>query len=278
MHNISIRAGLRHAHALLVQDKGALALYLALGVLVPFLMHGAEPTLSLRALVAVNAGGGFFGGSLAGPLYLFAIVALIWTAAQFALWNALLPDLREGPAGELIFGFVAGAAFLICYVVLTVLVALLPAMALALALSPIALTGPTGAVASTIIQTAANVAISAFIGSRLWLTGPIMAAEGSMNPLPALMQSWRRTARARGKLFGLYLLLQIVGGAVFAALITGHTAIILGDPTAQGYGEMAMAMAAAWLGFWLVVFVVQSFLAAGLYRSGDEGAASEVFA
>jgi hypothetical protein len=276
MHNISIRSALRHAHALLIQDKGAFALYLALGVVVPFLMHGAEPTLSLRALIAVAAGGGFFGGSLAGPLYLFAIMALIWTAAQFALWNALLPDLREGLAGELIFGFVAGAAFLVCFVVTNLLVAVLPAMLLGLALTPLALSGPIGATAAVIVQMLINITIGTVIGSRLWLTGPIMAAEGSMNPLPALLESWRRTGAARGKLFALYLLLQLVGGAIFTALLTGHSAIIFADPMAQGIGETAMAF--AWLGFWLILFLVQCSIAAGLYRSSSMGRTSDVFA
>ena len=273
---ISVRAALGAAKSLLGEGRSALALYLALGVVVPFLMHSAEPTLSLRALIAVTAGGGFFGGSLAGPIYLFAIMALIWTAAQFALWNALLPDLREGPAGELIFGFVAGFAFLICFLVINFLVAGLPAMLIGFALTPLTLSGQTGAIASAVIQMLINLAVAGVIGSRLWLTGPIMAAEGSMNPLPALIESWRRTRTARGKLFALYLLLQLIGGAAFAALIGGHSAIIFGDPMAQGYGETAMAV--AWLGFWLILFVVQTMVAAGLFRASSEERTSEVFA
>jgi hypothetical protein len=276
MTSIKLGTALGHAKALLVQDRAALALYLALGVLVPYLLHAGEPTISLRALVAVTAGGGFFGGSLTGPMYLFAIMAVVWTAGQFAMWNALLPDLREGPVGEIIYGLVAGVAFLICYIAITALVAVLPAIALGFALMPVTLPGPTGAMAASGIQAAVNLAIGAFIGSRLWLTGPIMAAEGSMNPLPALFESWRRTAPARGKLFLLYFLLQIIGGLVFAGLLTGHTAIIVSDPLAEGYGETAMAV--AWLIFWLVVFIVQTFLAAGLFRASREGSSFEVFA
>jgi hypothetical protein len=276
MTGIKLGAALGDAKALLVQDRAALALYLAFGVLVPFLLHSSEPAISLRALVAVTAGSGFFGGSLTGPMYLFAIMGVVWTAAQFALWNALLPDLREGPIGEIMYGLVAGFAFLICYLVITFLIALVPAAALGFALAPVTLSGPGGAMAASGIQTIVNLAITAFVGSRLWLTGPIMAAAGSMNPVPALMQSWRRTGPARGKLFLLYFLLLIIGGLVAAGMFVGHTAIIFADPRAEGYGETAMA--AGWLVFWLAMFIVQTILAAGLYRASSEGAAAEVFA
>ncbi|NJS15447.1 MAG: hypothetical protein HC788_13650 [Sphingopyxis sp.] len=276
MTGIGIGAALGQAKALLVQDRAALALYLALGVLVPFLLHAAEPALSLRALVSVTAGGGFFSGSLTGPMYLFAIMAVVWTAAQFALWNALLPDLREGPVGEIMYGLVAGVAFLLCYIVFSILFVLIPGGALTFVLAPLTMTNPQWAVATTSVQSLVNLVLGAFIGSRLWLTGPIMAAAGSMNPLPALLESWRRTAPSWGKLFLLFFSLQLVGGLIAAGMFAGHTAIIFADPAAVGYGETAMSV--VWLCYWLTVFVMQSLLAAGLFRAASEGSSSEVFA
>ena len=276
MTRIGLGAALGHAKALAVKDWQALALYLALGVLVPYLLHAGEPTLSLRALIAVIAGGGYFGGSLAGPLYLVAIIAVLWTAAQFALWNALLPDLRDGPISEIMYALVAGVAFLVCYLVVSFLIALVPGAALGMALAPLRLSGSDGAVAASGLQLLVNLGLGAFIGSRLWLTGPIMAAAGSMNPIPALVESWRRTAPARGKLFLLYFLLQLVAGIVFIGLFVAGSAAILADPQGQGFGEMAMAV--VWLLFWLVVFAVQSLLAAGLFRASNRVETSEVFA
>lgn len=276
MTTIGLGAALHHAKALVVKDWQALALYLALGVLVPFLLHAGEPTLSLRALIAVLASGGFYGGSLAGPLYLIAIIAVLWTGAQFALWNALLPDLRDGPISEIMYALVAGVAFLVCYLVATFLISLLPGLALGLALAPLRLSGSDGAMAAAGLQATLNLALGAFIGSRLWLAGPIMAAAGSMNPIPALIESWRHTAPARGKLFLVYFALQLAATLGFIGLFIAGSAVILADPQAEGYGETAMA--AVWLLFWLAVFAVQALLAAGLYRASHDSTAPEVFA
>lgn len=276
MTKIGLGAALRHAKALAVKDWQALALYLALGVLVPFLLHAGEPTLSLRALIAVVASGGFYGGSLAGPLYLIAIIAVLWTGAQFALWNALLPDLRDGPISEIMYALVAGVAFLICYLVASFLIALLPGLALGLALAPLRLSGSDGAMAAAGLQALVNLALGAFIGSRLWLAGPIMAAAGSMNPVPALVESWRSTVPARGKLFLLYFALQLAATLGFIGLFVAGSAVILADPQAEGYGETAMA--AVWLLFWLTIFALQALLAAGLFRASHDSTAPEVFA
>ena len=276
MTEIGLGAAVGHAKALAVKDWQALALYLALGVLVPYLLHAGEPTLSLRALVAVVAGGGYFGGSLAGPLYLVAIIAVLWTAAQFALWNALLADLREGPISEIMYALVAGVAFLVCYLVASFLIALLPGIALGFALAPLRLSGSDGVIAAAALQAFVNLGIGAFIGSRLWLAGPIMAQGGSMNPIPALVESWRRTAPSRGKLFLLYFFLQLLATLVFVGLFVAGSAAILADPQGQGYGETVMAV--VWLVFWLAVFLVQSLLAAGMLLASHRETDAQVFA
>ncbi len=276
MTAIQLRAAFGHAKALAVKDWQALLLYLALGVLVPYLLHAGEPTLSLRALVAVVASGGYFGGSLAGPFYLAAIIAVLWTAAQFALWNALLPDLREGPVSEIMYALVAGVAYLVCYVVASFLIAVLPGLALGLALEPLRLSGSDGMMIAAGIQALVNLGLGAFVGARLWLTGPIMAASGSMNPIPALMESWRRTAPSWGKLFLLYFFLQMVATLAFVGLFAAGSAIILGDPQGEGWGETAMAI--VWLLFWLVVFAVQALLAGGTYLASHRATDAQVFA
>ncbi|MDX2210800.1 MAG: hypothetical protein SFV20_10640 [Sphingopyxis sp.] len=276
MTAIQLRAAFGHAKALAVKDWQALLLYLALGVLVPYLLHAGEPTLSLRALVAVVASGGYFGGSLAGPFYLAAIIAVLWTAAQFALWNALLPDLREGPVSEIMYALVAGVAYLVCYIVASFLIAVLPGLALGLALEPLRLSGSDGMMIAAGIQTLVNLGLGAFIGARLWLTGPIMAANGDMNPIPALMESWRRTAPSWGKLFLLYFFLQLVATLAFVGLFAAGSAIILADPQGEGWGETAMAV--VWLLFWLVVFAVQALLAGGMYLASQRETDAQVFA
>lgn len=278
MTKISIRAALAAAMALLHKDRATLALYVTMGLVVPYLLHASDPAISLRALVAVAAGGGFLTGSLTGPLYLVAIMVVVWTAAQFALWNAMLPESRDGPIGEIMFGFVAGFMFLVCYVVIMIALVFLPMLILSATFAhplPGAGRALTGMTTQNIITLGFSL-VMAVIASRLWLAGPIMAAKGTMNPLPALVESWRRTGASRGKLILFYLALQLVGGMAFAALIAAHTAIIFDSPAAPGTGENVMA--GVWFVVWLAVFLVQSLVAAGLFEAARDRAASDVFA
>jgi xanthosine utilization system XapX-like protein len=277
MQDIRIGAGLRQAKNLLTEDKGAVALYLALGVVAPFLLHAGEAPLTLRALVAVAASDGWFGGSFTGPLYLLAIMVMLWMAGQFALWNALLPEVRDGPIGEILYGFVAALAYLILYGLLTLVAGLAIGIPWSFITAPLTreITGP-GVTIVGFLTIFLQLGISAFIAARFVLAGPIMAASGSMNPIPALVQSWRRTASATWRLFAMFFLIQLVSAVIFGVMLAGHTAIIFNDPIAQGNGELLMA--GGWLIFWIVIFLIQTLIAAGLYRASEAAATSELFA
>lgn len=278
MGTISLRRALSEAKNFLVKDHAALGLYVVVGVVLPFMLHSTEPALSLRGLLAVTLDpGAFLTGSLTGPLYMAALMLLLFIAAQLGLWNAWLPEMRDGAVSELMYAFVAALGFIFVVMLVSMLVSGTLSALVGIALSPLRLAGGGLATAGSIFQLLANFAITAALGARLWLVGPIMAASSSMNPFSAIGESWRKTAPARGRLFLLYAGIGLVFGAIFVGLIALHTAIITANPVDQGT-IWERVMSPVWLVYWIVVFAVQCAIAAGLYRASEEGTTTDVFA
>ena len=83
--DINIGRGLTEARALAATHKAMLAAYVGIGVVIPFLLLSSEPLFSLRAILTILDNPGLqFGGSIAGPLYLLAIVGAIVAGAMLA--------------------------------------------------------------------------------------------------------------------------------------------------------------------------------------------------
>ena len=68
--DIEIRRGLAEAWALATAHRNMLAVYVAIGVVVPFLLLSSEPIFSLRAVMAILSDPWTYrvGGSITGPL------------------------------------------------------------------------------------------------------------------------------------------------------------------------------------------------------------------
>lgn len=275
--DIEIRRGLCEARALAGEHRGVLAAYAALGVLLPYLLLSSEPIFSLRTVMAIVSDPWTYrvGGSIAGPLYLLGIVAVIVTGTLLATWNALLAQIREGYVSEIMFGMVAGAAFLFANIILYVGLGLLVTLPL------IAFVGatPEPGTATNIAVELYRFAISmlgSWIGARLCLTGPIMAGRGGLEPVSAMIESWRRTRSAQWRLLGTYFLFDLVFVIAFVALAALHGAIIVRNAP----GSLAeMAMSLGWVLLFAGYFLGKVLLAAGFHRvSRPETGAAEVFA
>jgi hypothetical protein len=278
MGTISLRRALTEAKGFLVKDHTALGLYVVVGVVLPFMIHSTEPALSLRALLALALNSGaFLTGSITGPLYMFALMMLLFMAAQLGLWNAWLPEMRDGAVSELMFAFVAALGFIVVVTLASALASFPVGLLVGFVLTPLRLAGGGLEIAAAALQMLANFAFTTFLASRLWLVGPIMGATGSMNPASAMMASWRKTRPARGKLFLLYAGIGLVFGAIFAGLLALHAAIIAANPVDQDT-IWERVMSPVWLIYWIIVFAVQCAIAAGLHRASEEGSASDVFA
>lgn len=276
--DIEIRRGLAEAWALAGAHRGMLALYVAIGVIVPFLLLSSEPIFSLRTVMAILSDPWTYrvGGSITGPLYLLGIVAVVVAGAMLAAWNGILADLREGFLSEVMYGMVAGVAYLLANLVLAIGFGLLAALPL-FALGPDALFGTGGALDIAIgLYRLLISLVGSWIAARLCLAGAIMGGRGKLEPVAAFIESWRRTGTAQWRLFGFYLLYGLPYGIAAGGLVITHGAVILSN--APG-GWIETLMSLGWILLFALYFLGQILIPAGLYRASEpEVAASEVFA
>jgi hypothetical protein len=276
--DLEIRRGLSAAAMLASEHRGALAAYVGLGVVLPYLLLSSEPIFSLRTIMAILSDPWTYrvGGSINGPLYLLAIVAVVVAGAMLAAWNGILAQLREGFLSEIMYGMVAGVAYLLANLVLAIGFGLLAALPV-FALGPDALFGTGGAldIAIAIYRLLVSL-VGSWIAARLCLAGAIMGGRGKLEPVAAFIESWQRTRTAQWRLFGFYLLYGLPFGIVAAGLIIVHGAVILNN--APG-GPIEMLMSFGWILLFALYFLGQILIPAGLYRASEtEVTASEVFA
>lgn len=274
--DIEIRRGLAEARALAGERWQPLLVYVGLGVLLPFALLASEPVFSLRAILAILSDPFTYrvSGSITGPLYLLAIVAVLLCGAMLAAWNALLTEMREGYISEIMYGMVAGTAYLV--------VTLIFYLGIGLILSiPILLLGGYEAeqqwgMPYLIIRQIVSTTVSAWLSARFCLVGPIMGAAGKLEPVSAYVESWRRTRLAQGRLFGFYFALNIVIAVLMAGLLAPHIYIVF-NSAPGGLADWAMTL--GWLLFWSAYFLSIVLIPAGFHRASQPGAtAAEVFA
>ena len=277
--DIVVRRGLAEAWALAGAHRNMLGAYVLLGVVVPFLLLSSEPIFSLRTVIAIAADPWTYrvGGSFTGPLYLLGIVAVIVAGAMLAAWNGLLAEMREGYISEIMYGMVAGVAYLLANVALAIgfgLVTTLPLFLLAREL----LTGggdPALAVAIIIYRVIVTL-LGSWVGARLYLAGAIMGDRGTLEPVSCFAKSWRQTRSAQWRLFGFYLLYGALFGIAGAAWFILHSMVIMSN--APG-GLIETLMSVGWLLLFALYFLGQILIPAGLYRSSTPAvSAAEVFA
>ena len=276
--DINIRRGLADAWALAAAHRNMLAAYVALGVVVPFLLLASEPIFSLRTVMAILSDPWSYriGGSFTGPLYLLAIVAVIVAGSMQAAWNGLLAEMREGYLSEIMFGMVAGFAYLIANLILAIGFGLLTAAPL-LVLGPAAVVSGSDplAIAMAVYRLLVTL-VGSWVAARFCLAGAIMGSRGSLEPVSAFAESWRRTGTAQARLFGFYLLYGLPYGIAAAALIVVHGAIILNNAPGS-FAETMMSF--GWILLFALYFLGQILIPAGFYRTSEPAAAaSEIFA
>ncbi|MBJ7502501.1 MAG: hypothetical protein JHC57_22305 [Sphingopyxis sp.] len=273
--DIEIRRGLTEARLLAAEHWQPLLAYVVLGVLVPFLLLSSEPIFNLRAIMAIIADPFTYrvSGSITGPLYLLGIVGVLASGALLAGWNALLAEMREGYISEIMYGMVAGTAYLVVNLIFYFCAGLALSLPILL-LGEFAETARFGT-ALAIVRHIASALASAWISARFCLVGPVMAAGGKLEPVSAFVESWRRTRMSWRRLFALYLAIYVLTALLTLALLAPHIFIVFNSP--QG-GLADMAMSGGWIIFWAAYFLMTLLIPAGLYRASGRGTPAEVFA
>lgn len=251
--------------------------YLALAVILPFMVFSFFPQASMRNFLAltVNSGTYLVDGSPWTILSIFLVAGFTIAAVLFAAWQALLAESRDGMVGELMFGFVAALLAMLVAVVLLVIPTVLVSL-IVIVVTGVASPAPTDLIAAT------NIAISlGFYAAMLWLNarlslaGPVMAASGSINPFAGLAQSWRMTAPAQWRILFYLLAFQILGLALVVGVFVGTTALIVGS---DGTGWHDRAVTGAWLMTTLALVALFVAVPLGLYRALRSEVDSDVFA
>lgn len=257
-HPIDVRYALGQAAAMAQEHWRLLAVYVALGAALPFLLLSTEQIFSVAGLVLLLDGGANYGayvtGSIAGPIYLVAIVAVLTTGGMFAAWSALLSEIREGYIAEIMSGMVAGFAYLAVTLIIN------------LALAWIFVGHFFDLVNGSFWRRGTAVAcwlVWVWLSSRFCLVGPIMAAEGRIMPFSTFIASWRLTRPSQIRLFILYFILNLVSAVVGGAMLALHIYWLF-EPVP---GVSLAMLTAAWFLFWVACFLTSLLVAAGLHRA-----------
>jgi hypothetical protein len=274
--DIDIGRGLAEARALAATHKAMLAVYVGIGVVIPFLLLSSEPLFSLRAILTILGNPGLqFGGSIAGPLYLLAIVGAIVAGAMLAAWSGLLAEMREGYVAEIMYGMVAGFAYFACNLMVSV-------VTWVIMIVPIALLGglmewqTLGGGLFSLIYQLLLAAAGFWLAIRMCLAGAIMGGRGKLEPIGAFVESWRRTRTAQWRLVGFYLLYGLPFGILGGGLMAMHLTTIMNNAPGS---PVETAMSFGWVVLFALYFLGQILIPAGLYRASEPAAAaSEIFA
>ncbi|MGB3847293.1 hypothetical protein EAO27_19780 [Sphingopyxis sp. YF1] len=274
--DIHIRRGLAEAWALAATHRNMLAAYVGIGVVVPFLFLSSEPIFSLRNLMALasNPWTGIY-GSIAGPLYLLGIVAVIAAGAMLAAWNGVLAEMREGFLSEIMYGMVAGFAYLLANLVLAIGTGLVATLPLFVVGFDVLLSDGVTRIALEAYRLLLSL-IGGWIGARLCLAGAIMGGRGKLEPVSAFLESWRRTRTAQWRLYGFYLLYGLVFGIAAGGLLLLHGAVILANEPGTVTETL---MSFGWILLFALYFLGQVLIPAGFVRAAEPAAnAAEIFA
>jgi hypothetical protein len=275
--DIGIKYGLSQARALAGERWQPLLIYTALGVLLPYVLLSSEPIFSLRNIMAIFADPFTYrvGGSITGPLYLLAIVSVIAAGAMLAAWNAILIEMREGAISEIMYGMVAGFAYLAANIFLYLVVGVIVVLPILLIGGVAQWSEGAGGVLLEIYRVILSL-LGTWIGARFCLAGAIMGERGKLEPFSAFAESWRRTATAQWRLFGFYFLYGLGFGIALAGLILLHGMIIISNEPGA-FAESLMSI--AWILLLGAYFIGQLLIPAGFLRASQPGvSASEVFA
>lgn len=274
--DINIGRGLTEARALAATHKAMLAAYVGIGVVIPFLLLSSEPLFSLRAILTILDNPGLqFGGSIAGPLYLLAIVGAIGAGAMLAAWSGLLADMREGYIAEIMYGMVAGFAYFACNLMVSVVTWVIMIVPIVLLGGLVEWQALGGGLFSLIYQLLLGAA-GFWLAIRLCLAGAIMGGRGKLEPVGAFIESWRRTRTAQWRLVGFYLLYGLPFGILSGGLMALHLTTIMKNVP----GSLAeTAISFGWVALFALYFLGQILIPAGIYRASESAAAaSDIFA
>lgn len=257
---------------LLSERRRALLGYLAAAVIIPWLFFFIFPQSNMRGFAAFFLNNGWYSAETPWTiLSMFVIATVLIGAFVFAAWSALLAETRDELSGEVMAGFVN--ALLSCIVAFILFIVLMGGLSLLLS----AVVGD-----ATQLPLPAQIGLQLgifllflFVFARLSLAGPVMAAEGSINPLHGLTRSWALTSGHAGKI-------MLIIGPVYTltwlliGLFLGVAVAVLMATDGTTWHDHALS--AVWLTLEAGIILAVILIPAALYRALRPAVDTEVFA
>lgn len=272
MRGISMRNAWNQGVALLFGDWKTAATYLVLALLIPFLLFSIHDGSNFRTFFALATDWRVMTASAGTPwtiLSLFLFSTIAYVGVSFAWWNAVLPASRDGVIGEVMYGLVAALISTIVAVVIYLLINLPIAFVTVFVVGFMSGFGPGSvAVATTgslglLLLNFAQLLLLLWVAARLSMTGPAMAATGSLNPFPALARSWRLTGQAQWRIFFYLLLFQVIGFIALIVFVSAAAGLITGT---YDFGWQDRVITLGWMLTELVLIALFLIVSGGLYR------------
>jgi hypothetical protein len=256
-----------------------ITIYGALFLLLPFIVFSIYPQMGFRGLlvILVEPSAYISAETPRTILGIFFISAVLMGAVLYACWSALLARSRDGMLMEMLIGVVQALLSLIVaiiiYILLTIPFTLVGGMvAASIGLDPGAPTG--GAVFLAILPSLIAIPLLLFVNARLSLSGPAMAAVGSINPFAGIAQSWRLTAGRWGRVMLFLLPFQIGGYILLGIAVAISTAITIAFPP----GGMDWLVTLTWALTGAIYYIAWIFVPLGLYGALRPSGSAETFA
>ena len=147
-------------------------------------------------------------GELLQTFFVFAAIGVVVAHVGYAAIVALIGGNRP-TVGQALSQALRVIAPLILAVIITFMALYVLLAIVQLALSPL------GPAVATFLGVIVSLLALFYLTARLSLTLPVMVNEWELNPVKALLRSWRLTATHRGNVFGFWMLMAVAWFVTF---------------------------------------------------------------
>ena len=161
------------------------------------------------------------------PVFIWAGLAQIIQHIGYGAMMALIGPNRPTVGRAIVEGLKAILPVVIAFVVY------FAGINVVLLLLQLVLT-PLGTAVAAFLGGMLGLLVVLFVTARLSLTLPAIVIDGEMNPIKALLRSWKLTARSKGNIFGFWMLLIVAYFVIF--ILVSAVAGLLAAIAGQGAG------------------------------------------
>ena len=278
MRNFRIRDAWRAGYSTARANPGIVLPCVAIAVLAPLVIFSLFNQSSFRHFFVVfsDMDGVYTSAGTIRTIISMFLIALwtIWTAL-FTGWSALLAKSRDGWITEILMGAVAALATLFVFGIMAFIG--IQALAFIIGYFLRLYFGPAMGLIALLVSTLASLVV--LFGPQLWpqsrlvATGPVMAADNSLNPFSGMAASWRLTRPARWRLFAYLGLFQLLWFVMYAVGLAASIKLVY--TAIEGWPNYAIT--GIWMAYNAIMFLIFLIVPLGVYQAASSSVDLEVF-